>query len=71
MARSNSFYKNNETDQIWWVENPDSIGLHEFSFDKKKVFNLFQDYPYALTADQKAIFDQENPNWADFFADRQ
>ena len=43
----------------------------EFSFDKKTVFNMFADYPYKLTEEQKRIFDKENPYWADFFSDRQ
>ena len=41
-----------------------------FSFDKKVKFNLFRDYPYKLTLEQKEIFDKENPYWADFFKDR-
>lgn len=41
-----------------------------FSFDKKTVFNMFADYPKALTPEQKQIFDKENPEWADFFKDR-
>lgn len=70
MEQSNKFYKENESDQIWWVDNPDEIGVWLFSFDKITVFNLFQDYPYKLTAEQKAIFDKENPHWKDFFSDR-
>lgn len=66
---SNKFTKNNESDQIWWVET-DAIGVWEFTFDKKTIFNMFRDYPYALTAEQKAIFDRENPYWANFFMDR-
>lgn len=65
------FYKNNKNDSIWWVDNYDSVGVRLFSFDKKKIFNLFSDYPYKLTKEQKAIFDKENPYWADFFKDRQ
>lgn len=64
------FYKNNENDVIWWVDDIDHFGHHLFSFDKKKIYNLFRDYPYALTDDEKAIFDAENPYWADFFKDR-
>lgn len=64
------FYKNNPSDLIWWVDYIDLIGVHEFSFDKKKIFNLFQDYPYKLTAKQKKIFDEENPFWANYFKDR-
>lgn len=61
------FYKNEETDQIWWLDNFDTLGEYLFSFDKKKIFNLFADYPHNLSAEQKAIFDKENPYWADFF----
>lgn len=65
------FYKENESDKIWWVDNIDKVGVLLFSFDKKKTFNLFQDYPWKLTAEQKALFDKENPYWKDFFKDRQ
>jgi len=44
--------------------------VFEFSFDKKEIFNLFRDYPYKLTQEQKDIFNAENPYWADFFKDR-
>ena len=65
------FYKENESDKIWWVDNIDKVGVLLFSFDKKKTFNLFQDYPWKLTAEQKELFDKENPYWKDFFKDRQ
>lgn len=71
MAQSNKFYKNNPSDRIWWVDNSGKIGEWEFSFDKKEIFNMFSDYPHKLTPEQKAIFDKENPYWADFFKDRQ
>lgn len=67
---SNKWYKNNKTDKIWWLETPDTVGEWIFSFDKKTTFNMFADYPHNLTAEQKEIFDKENPNWADFFWDR-
>lgn len=66
----NNFYKNNDTDQIWWVDNHEKIGEHLFTFDKKKIYNLFEDYPYNLTKEQKEIFDEENPYWKEFFKDR-
>lgn len=69
MAQSSKWYKEHKGDRIWWKET-DAIGVWEFSFDKKTVFNMFRDYPYKLTAEQKAIFDRENPYWADFFKDR-
>ena len=64
------FYKNKETDKIWWVENNDMVGEFLFSFDKKKIFNLSADYPHNLTKEQKEISDNENPYWADFFKER-
>ena len=63
------FYRNNVSDQIWWVDNG-KIGVWEFSFDKRKIYNMFRDYPHELTKEQKRIFDEENPYWADFFKDR-
>ena len=62
------FYKNNPSDKIWWVDNLDKVGEILFSFDKKKIFNLFRDYPQNLTAERKKIFDEENPYWRDFFS---
>lgn len=64
------FYKNNETDVIYWVDDPETKGEFLFSFDKEQVFNLFEDYPWKLAKEQKRIFDKENPYWADFFKDR-
>lgn len=66
-----NWYKNNPTDVIWWKDTPDGVGEWLFSFDKKTVFNMFADYPKGLTPEQKQIFDKENPEWADFFKDRQ
>ena len=60
-------YKNKPTDKIYWVDNYDKIGEHLFTFDKKKIYNLFRDYPKALTPEEKEIFGKENPYWANFF----
>lgn len=65
------WYKNEPNDLIWWKEMPDTIGEFVFSFDREKEFNLFADYPDKLTPEQKVIFDRENPQWRDFFKDRQ
>ena len=64
------FYKKNKNDKIWWTSNLDSFGEFLFSFDKKKIFNLFRDFPYKLTKEQIEIFNKENPYWKDFFKDR-
>ena len=70
MLEKYDLYKKNEGDKIWWVDIIDKRGMHCFTFDKKKVFNVFRDYPWALTNDEKEIFDRENPYWADFFKNR-
>lgn len=68
----NNWYKENPTDKVWWLDNgAERCGEFVFSFDKKQSFNLFADYPYKLTKEQKAIFDKENPYWFAFFIDRQ
>ena len=64
------FYKQNKNDKIWWIDDLDSIGKYMFSFDKIKIFNLFADYPYNLTPEEKEIFDKENPYWKEFFKER-
>lgn len=43
------FYKNKDSDVIYWVDNTEQIGEHLFTFDKKKIYNLFADYPHNLT----------------------
>lgn len=66
-----NFYKKEDANKIWWVDNGmDVKGEHLFSFDRQKVYNLFRDYPWKLSAEEKAVFDKENPYWADFFKDR-
>ena len=63
------FYKENDTDKFWWVRTPE-IGLFLFSFDKKKMYNLYKDYPHALSKEEKTVFDAENPFWVEYFSDR-
>ena len=71
MERSNKYFKNNPNDVIWWLDNGGEVkGEFIFTFDKKVHFNMFEDYPHKLSAEQKRIFDEENPFWKDFFSDR-
>ena len=68
---SSNWYKNEDGDKIWWLDNrEDAVGEFIFSFDKKKQYNLFADYPHNMTKEEVRIFDEENPYWADFFSDR-
>lgn len=53
-----------------WIDDPGKIGVWEFTFDGKKVYNMFADYPHNLTPEEKEIFDKEEPYWANFFKDR-
>lgn len=71
MAAQNEWYKNKPDDKIWWLDNRGIIGEWVFSFDKEKEFNMFRDYPHALTEEQKKIFDEENPYWKNYFMDRE
>lgn len=68
---SNKLYKNNPSDKVSWVDNPGEIGVWLFTFDGKTIFNLFEDYPHRLTEEEKETFDRENPQWVEFFAERQ
>ena len=79
------FYKEDSKEKIWKVThyilidkdkgfetgNVDVIiGEILFSFDKKKIYNLWIDYPHNLTKEEKELFDKENPHWVDFFKGR-
>ncbi len=66
------FYKETPKDKTYWYDfHESSIGTHIFSFDKKKVYYLFQDYPDNMTPEEVALFDKENPFWAEFLSHRE
>lgn len=54
------FYKEKETDIIYWLPARflDDI---RFTFDKKKIYNFWPDYPEKLTSEEIEIFKRENP----------
>ena len=58
------FYKEDPQLKIWDVETPDTVGVMLFSFDKKQIFNFFQDFPGKLTPEQVEIFQKEKPELA-------
>ena len=59
-----------QTDGFRWIDKPEQVGERLFTFDGKKIYNLFRDYPHELTPEQKEEFDAMNPYWAEFFEDR-
>ena len=63
------WYHEEEGQKVWWRDDLDGKGLFLFSFDRKKTFNLFEDYPHNLTEEQRRIFDAENPYWVNFFTE--
>ena len=62
-----AFWKENETDRIWWVERKkDPVrGPLEFTYDFKKIYNAWSDYPDEMTKEEKEIFDRGQPFWRD------
>lgn len=67
MVAYDNWYKENDTDKVWWLDNTDdTVGEFVFSFDKKTRFNLFSDRG-KLTPEQRAIFYKENPLWREYF----
>ena len=70
IAASQGFYKNKLTDRIWWHKEAGTYGPLEISFDRKKIYNLWSDYPDNMTKEEVEIFDKENPFWAEFFKNR-
>lgn len=63
---SGEWKKKNSKDKIWWWYDNEQLGILRFSFDKKKLFNYWSDYPEKLTIEQKKIFDEENTFWVNF-----
>lgn len=62
-----SFYRRNPDDRVWWVRLKGQKDPLLFSFDRKKIFDFWTDYPDRLTKEQKTLFDRENPFWAKFY----
>lgn len=75
-----TFYKENKGDKIYWVDHDvihsdtGELSVIEgellISFDHRNMLDLWRDYPWNFTPEQKALFDKENPYWADFFERR-
>ena len=46
------FYKDSEESEVWWIYRIGVIGEFLFSFDKKKIYTLFLDYPHNMTEEE-------------------
>lgn len=57
--------------KVKWLRNPKRKGEFLFTIDGVRIYNLFRDYPHALSTEDKNAFDAENPFWVDYFKDRQ
>lgn len=66
METVDKFYKNKKSGSIWWVDNNGALGEFLFSFDKKKIFNLFRDYPAKLTLPRKQYLIKKTHNGRTF-----
>lgn len=64
------WYKSEKGENVLWAYPIGCRGVDIFTFDKKTIYYMWEDYPHTLTPEQKAIFDRENPYWADFFKGR-
>lgn len=66
------FFKRNKGDKVWWVDELTEEGLPYIgrlmvSFDNRKIFNVWADYPKEFSKEEKELFDKENPYWKEFF----
>lgn len=64
------FYKEKDkkNNKIWWTSKIDTFGELNISFNRKKIYNLFEDYPYNMTKEEVEIFKEEEPYWEKFFS---
>ena len=68
--REDLFYKEEPDDKVWWLDEEGDVGEFVFSFNKKRLYNLFRDYPHKLSVEEWETFNKENPYWEEFFQDR-
>lgn len=66
LINDGTFYREGPGKKTWWKLSEDGSISHEFTFDRKRIFHLFKDYPTELTPAELEIFDKENAYWAGF-----
>lgn len=54
------WFKHSPDSRVWWKET-NEIGLFIFSFDRKKEYNFYRDFPEKLTPEEERIFREEEP----------
>ncbi len=65
-----AIWEKKPSEKIWWLNNKaERVGELVFRFDNEpeKEYYLYRDYS-TLSPERKAVFDKENPFWADFFS---
>lgn len=67
MSSKGCFFKQEKDDAVWWYDKFDTTGEMLFSFDRKKLYNLFRDYPWKLSVTEWLTFNRENEFWENFF----
>ena len=60
------FYKRDDNSRVWWIDALEQKGALLFSFDRKKIYNYWPDYPCNLTPEEVKIFQEDEPYWANF-----
>lgn len=60
------FVKNTLESRIWWTGAIGYYGGGWFSFDRKKLYSVFGD-ARNLTGEERKIFIEDCPYWANFF----
>ena len=65
VASMENFYKNNPNSRVWWLAK-DECDFDEFlfSFDKKKIYNLYEDYGHNMTDEEMEILNEDEPEMA-------
>ena len=64
------YKKESPGDSVWWVHRSGVVGTMAFTFDKRRIYNLFRDYPDKLSVEEWMAFNRENPYWEHFFRGR-
>lgn len=66
-----SFYKDRISLRVWKVDLAKQIaGPMLFTFDRKKIYNFWSDYPQKLMPEEIEVFEEDNPYWANFHEHR-